>query len=159
VIERRDEAKAFEPEFLGAPDGFQEVEGRSEQERVWIKKLRWSTRWPENLIWQGSCASAKAGQRRNEASIASRRNGFFWTLPRSKSPSPLGTSRTPPKRTNVSAGSWSVTESATSRDTDGIPFNFGAQCGFQGSASDQVHWDSQRIFEKELEVHKAVEGR
>jgi transposase len=39
VIERRDEAKVFEPEFLGAPDGFQEVEGRSDQERVWIKKL------------------------------------------------------------------------------------------------------------------------
>jgi transposase len=39
VIERRDEAKTFEPEFLGAPDGFQEVEGRSDKERVWIKKL------------------------------------------------------------------------------------------------------------------------
>jgi transposase len=39
VIERRDEAKDFEPEFLGAPDEFQEVEGRSDKERVWIKKL------------------------------------------------------------------------------------------------------------------------
>ena len=39
VIERRDEAKAFEPEFAGAPEGFQEIEGRPDQERVWIKKL------------------------------------------------------------------------------------------------------------------------
>jgi len=39
VIERRDEAKAFEPEFEGAPEGFQETEARPDQERVWIKKL------------------------------------------------------------------------------------------------------------------------
>jgi len=39
VIERRDEAKDFEPEFLDAPVGFQEVKERSDKERVWIKKL------------------------------------------------------------------------------------------------------------------------
>jgi transposase len=39
VIERRDEAKAFEPEFLKAPAGFEEVKERSDKERVWIKKL------------------------------------------------------------------------------------------------------------------------
>jgi len=30
VIERRDEAKAFEPEFLKAPAGFEEVKERSD---------------------------------------------------------------------------------------------------------------------------------
>ena len=39
VIERRDEAKDFEPEFLDAPAGFEEVKERSDKERVWIKKL------------------------------------------------------------------------------------------------------------------------
>jgi transposase len=39
VIERRDEAKDFEDHFRLAPEGFQELAGREEGERVWVKKL------------------------------------------------------------------------------------------------------------------------
>jgi transposase len=39
VIQRRDEAKAFEPHFQQAPHGFQEIQERKDGERVWLKRL------------------------------------------------------------------------------------------------------------------------
>ena len=39
VIQRRDEAKAFEPYFQQAPTGFQEIQDRKDGERVWLKKI------------------------------------------------------------------------------------------------------------------------
>ena len=39
VIQRRDEAKAFEPHFQQAPEGFQEIQDRKDGERVWLKKI------------------------------------------------------------------------------------------------------------------------
>ncbi len=39
VIERREEAKDFEADFQAAPTGFQEVQDRTDGERVWIKKV------------------------------------------------------------------------------------------------------------------------
>lgn len=39
VIQRRDEAKAYEVHFRQAPEGFREIQGRDEGERVWLKQL------------------------------------------------------------------------------------------------------------------------
>lgn len=39
VIQRRDEAKKIEAHFRQAPEGFREVEGRHDGERVWLKKI------------------------------------------------------------------------------------------------------------------------
>lgn len=39
VIQRRDEAKSFEAHFRQAPEGFTEVAGRDDGERVWLKRI------------------------------------------------------------------------------------------------------------------------
>ena len=39
VIQRRDEAKGFEAHFRQAPTGFQDIAGRKDGERVWLKSI------------------------------------------------------------------------------------------------------------------------